>query len=189
MASPFPPGPVSAQALLSGVGRRKAGRRLGSTDPGVCCIVVSGRWGDSWRQPRGGFFCLCHLNRRGFHRPLSTKGAAQPRGRLPPAPSWRGLSTTCLCCPHFLSLGRASWALLGHSQDRAFFCKQGRAPYPLGCPTSDNMITGSAFPSCAYPVPNILSCWGSSGALLALKPPKCLSGGLSLLASLISRLP
>lgn len=100
-----------------------------------------------------------------------------------------GLSTTCLCCPHFLSLGWASWALLGHSQDRAFFCKQGRAPHPLGCPTSENMITGSAFPSCAYPVPNILSCWGSSVALLALKPPKCLSGGLSLLASLVSRLP
>lgn len=96
LASPFPPGPVSAQALLSGVGRWKAGRRLGSTDPGVCCIVASGRWGDSWRQPRGGFLRLCHLNRRGFHRPLSTKGTAQPSCRLPPAHSW-GVSPPPAC--------------------------------------------------------------------------------------------
>lgn len=56
------PGAVSAQALLSGVGRRKAGRRSASAHPGVSCIRGLWEMGDSWRQPRGGFFHLCHLN-------------------------------------------------------------------------------------------------------------------------------
>lgn len=99
------------------------------------------------------------------------------------------LSTACLHRPHFLSRGPASSALVGHSQDLALFWKQGRAPRPLGCPTYHSVITGSAFPPCAYPVPDILSGGGSSAARLALKPPRCLSGGLSLLASLVSGLP
>lgn len=79
--------------------------------------------------------CPFHLNRVGFHRPLSTKGGISARSSSPSSgPSLGDVFTALPTCPHFISLGRACSCLLGHTQDGALSCKQGQVPLPQVAP-------------------------------------------------------